>query len=108
MIEFAAGTKDVVEFNTASAIDEIGQIQWMKVGGIPVFSIWSSSFSLQTVLYSLLKLRSVNTERCIGRCWNPSSIVWTIDMDDPIFTASTLTKTSLESTKRVVSFSNIV
>ena len=53
-------------------------IQRMSVGGMPVFSIGRSSFSLQTVSYALLKSRSVNTEHFIGRCCKPSSIAWAV------------------------------
>ena len=76
----------------------------MIVGGMPIFSMCSSSFSLQTVLHALLKSRSVNTEPFIRRCWKPSSAAWTIEVKP----APSFTKTGLESTEHVVGFGNVV
>ena len=58
------GTNDNEELNTCSAVIEERQ---MNVEGIPVFSM-KLQFSLQTVLYALLKSKSVSTECCTGRC----------------------------------------
>ena len=96
------GTNDNKELNTCFAVIEERQ---MNVEGIPVFSM-KLQFSLQTVLYALLKSKSVSTECCTGRCWKSSSIAWTIS--DLILAAPTFAKTSLESTEQVVGFSDIV
>ena len=52
----------------------------MNVEGMPVPSMWSSSFSLQTVSDALLKSRSVYMECFIGHCWKPPLIAWTIQV----------------------------
>ena len=81
------------------------RIQWMKVGGMPVFSMWSSSFSLQTVSYA-------KVEKCQNRALHRALLKSILDclnyLGDLIFTALTYTKTSLESTKHVVCFNNII
>ena len=74
----STGINDVEELETSTAVLRKDRMQWMNVEGMPVFSMWSSSFSLETVSYALLKSRSANTECFIGSCWKPSSISRTI------------------------------
>ena len=54
------------------------QSKTIKVIGIPASIMQRKSSCHQTVLYALRKSSSVRTECCIGRSWDPFSIVWKI------------------------------